>query len=58
MDDTLSSGERKDALEASERELVDSIDSATLTRLLGEVRNGKSVLPTAYNRMHNRHNRS
>ena len=33
------------------------IDSVTLTRLLGEVRNS-IVEPTAYNRTHNRHNRT
>ncbi len=32
-------------------------DSATLRRLIDEVRNA-STEPTAYNRMHNRHNRS
>jgi hypothetical protein len=33
------------------------IDSVTLTRLLEEVRNGSSLAPGAYNRVHNRHNR-
>lgn len=34
------------------------IDSVTLARLLNEVRNGTSFAPGAYNRVHNRHNRS
>ena len=35
------------------------IDSATLARLLEEVRNADGPQqPAAYNRMHNRHNRS
>ena len=33
------------------------IDSATLTRLVEEVRNGADFAPNAYNRVHNRHNR-
>jgi hypothetical protein len=33
------------------------LDSATLNRLLDEVRNGKSFVVGAYNRVHNRHNR-
>jgi hypothetical protein len=40
---------------AKEPEIV--IDSVTLTRLLEEVRNGNSLAPGAYNRVHNRHNR-
>ena len=34
------------------------LGSATLERLIAEVRNADGVQPTAYNRMHNRHNRS
>lgn len=33
------------------------LDSVTLNRLLDEVRNGKSFVVGAYNRVHNRHNR-
>ena len=33
------------------------LDSATLIRLLDEVRNDEPSEPHAYNRMHNRHNR-
>jgi hypothetical protein len=33
------------------------VDSATLARLLEEVRNGTEFQPHSYNRMHNRHNR-
>jgi hypothetical protein len=40
---------------APEPELL--IDSVTLERLREEVRNGNSVAPGAYNRVHNRHNR-
>ena len=40
---------------STEPEIV--IDSITLTRLLEEVRNGNSLAPGAYNRVHNRHNR-
>jgi hypothetical protein len=44
--------------DASEVELPQlSVDSATLARLLDEVRNGTNFAPHAYNRMHNRHNR-
>lgn len=34
-----------------------AVDSATLSRLLAEVRNEDAFEPNAYNRMHNRHNR-
>jgi len=34
------------------------IDSVTLARLIDEVRNAGSFTPGAYNRVHNRHNRS
>ena len=34
------------------------VDSMTLKRLLDEVRNGNSLAPGAYNRVHNRHNRN
>lgn len=33
------------------------VDSVVLARLLNEVRNNVTSAPTAYNRMHNRHNR-
>ena len=33
------------------------LDSAALARLMEEVRNDAVSAPTAYNRMHNRHNR-
>ena len=33
------------------------LDSAALTRLMDEVRNDTVSAPSAYNRMHNRHNR-
>lgn len=33
------------------------LDSVALSRLMEEVRNGTDRQPTAYNRMHNRHNR-
>lgn len=33
------------------------ISSAALARLMEEVRNNADSQPTAYNRMHNRHNR-
>jgi hypothetical protein len=33
------------------------MDSAVLARLIEEVRNDVTGAPTAYNRMHNRHNR-
>ncbi|MGA9580761.1 MAG: YhhA family cyclophane-containing RiPP [Allosphingosinicella sp.] len=33
------------------------VDSVVLARLLEEVRNNMASAPTAYNRMHNRHNR-
>lgn len=34
------------------------LDSATLKRLLSEVRNEESIDPASYNRTHNRHNRT
>ncbi len=34
-----------------------AVSSAVLTRLIEEVRNNQASAPTAYNRMHNRHNR-
>jgi hypothetical protein len=34
-----------------------TLDSAVLARLIEEVRNNQASSPTAYNRMHNRHNR-
>ena len=40
-----------------EEEGSTSLDSLTLTRLIEEVRNSP-VEPTAYNRTHNRHNRT
>ena len=33
------------------------LDSVALARLVEEVRNSAESQPTAYNRMHNRHNR-
>ena len=33
------------------------LDSATLARLVSEVRNNETFEPNAYNRQHNRHNR-
>lgn len=33
------------------------LDSAALARLIDEVRNDTVSAPSAYNRMHNRHNR-
>ena len=33
------------------------LDSAALARLVDEVRNGAVSAPTAYDRVHNRHNR-
>lgn len=33
------------------------LDSAALARLMNEVRNQAVSAPTAYNRVHNRHNR-
>ncbi|WP_174296887.1 YhhA family cyclophane-containing RiPP [Sphingomonas bacterium] len=33
------------------------LDSVALARLMEEVRNSTESQPTAYNRMHNRHNR-
>ncbi|MDB5580826.1 MAG: hypothetical protein JWR80_6002 [Bradyrhizobium sp.] len=33
------------------------LDSVVLARLMDEVRNDTDRQPTAYNRMHNRHNR-
>lgn len=33
------------------------LDSVALTRLVNEVRNDAVSAPTAYNRVHNRHNR-
>lgn len=37
---------------------VSSISSPTLARLIEEVRNEEATSAHAYNRMHNRHNRS
>ena len=37
---------------------VKSVPSPVLTRLIEEVRNERTESPNAYNRMHNRHNRS
>ena len=37
---------------------TESLGSVALARLIAEVRNSDAVQPTAYNRMHNRHNRS
>ncbi len=34
------------------------LTSPALARLIQEVRNEEAAVPTAYNRMHNRHNRS
>ena len=34
------------------------VDSVTLNRLLAEVRNEEALEPAAYNRTHNRHNRT
>lgn len=44
-------------LETRNEHLGAIVDSATLARLLEEVRNGTEFTPHAYNRMHNRHNR-
>lgn len=56
----------EDAVRTEQGELIEreqpiepvEIDSVTLARLLEEVRNGDAPQPTAYNRLHNRHNRS
>ncbi len=45
------------APEALGTEEVSELDSATLRRLMDEVRTS-AVEPTAYNRTHNRHNRT
>ena len=37
---------------------VSKIPSPVLARLIEEVRNEEKLTPTAYNRYHNRHNRS
>lgn len=37
---------------------IDKIPSPTLARLIEEVRNEEELSAHAYNRMHNRHNRS
>ncbi|MEJ0052132.1 MAG: YhhA family cyclophane-containing RiPP [Methylovirgula sp.] len=40
-----------------DRERLEVLDSVTLSRLMEEVRNSP-VEPSAYNRTHNRHNRT
>jgi len=45
------------ATEACDEENPVAMDSVTLARLMEEVRNSP-VAPTAYNRTHNRHNRT
>ena len=37
---------------------IDEVSSPTLARLIEEVRNEEELTAHAYNRMHNRHNRS
>lgn len=37
---------------------IDEVSSPTLARLIEEVRNEEEFTPNAYNRLHNRHNRS
>ena len=37
---------------------INDVSSPTLARLIEEVRNEESFTPNAYNRLHNRHNRS
>ena len=37
---------------------IDDVSSPTLARLIEEVRNEEEFTPNAYNRLHNRHNRS
>jgi hypothetical protein len=37
---------------------VEEVSSPTLARLIEEVRNEEELMANAYNRMHNRHNRS
>lgn len=58
MDDTFRHHETGLQTQEIAEDGVASFDSATLARLMAEVRNGGEVQPTAYNRMHNRHNRS
>ena len=53
----------QDEIEASLSEELCEVDiilppSPVLARLIEEVRNEEATAPTAYNRMHNRHNRS
>lgn len=47
------------ASDGIERDRQDAlkVNSAALARLIEEVRNNRVSAPTAYNRMHNRHNR-
>lgn len=58
MDDTFRHQEFVQRTEEPTIDLMEGVDSATLARLMAEVRNGGDMQPTAYNRMHNRHNRS
>jgi hypothetical protein len=58
VEDVSPSEARKDEVERQPHP-QGTIDSVTLARLIEEVRNsGTYQQPTAYNRMHNRHNRS
>ncbi len=49
----------KPAMEAKERAapVTLALNNVVLARLMDEVRNNAASAPTAYNRMHNRHNR-
>lgn len=60
MSATICHEELKDiSAEKKPRELGSEAEvSPVLARLIEEVRNEKAVGPLAYNRMHNRHNRS
>lgn len=57
MDDTFRHQD-SDHRASEAGDVTETFDSATLARLMAEVRNGGDTQPTAYNRMHNRHNRS
>ena len=51
--------EEQQELKTEVRELnADDVSSPTLARLIEEVRNEEAHAAHAYNRMHNRHNRS
>jgi hypothetical protein len=61
-DESMDSKDQESDVKKPEQQISAStdvpLDSVTLNRLFDEVRNGTSFVVGAYNRVHNRHNRS